>query len=58
MNLVFLFVVVLLYLSGLVMSLFVSHTGWILSLIGFFMLWIALILKGRLDLIDGKDTES
>ena len=58
MNLIFLFALLLLYLSGFVLSLFVSHAGWVLSLIAFVTMCIALLLKGRLDLFNGKDSES
>jgi len=58
MNLIFLFALLFLYISGLVISLFVSHTGWVLSVIAFFTMWTVFMLKGRLDLFDGKDSES
>lgn len=58
MNLVFMFSLLLLFVSGFVVSLFFSHSGWALSMLAFFTTWITFMLKGRMDIFKGKDTES
>ena len=55
MNLLLLFAVLLLYVSGLFVTLFISHIGGVLSLVAFFTMWIVLILRGSLGVFNESD---
>jgi hypothetical protein len=55
---IFLLTLFLLYIGGLMMVLFISPKGWILSLVAFFTMCVVLILKGRLDIFEGTNSEA
>ena len=46
---IFLFAILLLFAVGLVTALFISHSGWVLSLIAFLAFAIASLVKGNTD---------
>jgi hypothetical protein len=53
----FLFGVLLLYVSGFIVNIFVAHWGWNLSIAAFFITWIAVFLKPGL-LKEANDTKT
>ncbi len=56
MTRVFLFGLLLLYVGGLVVIIFISHSGWILSMTAFFITWFTLLLKP--GVFDGRNGET
>ena len=57
MGLIFLLTLLVLFVAGLVTTLFISHAGWGLSIVAFLAFAIASLLKGNVDkLVPSQDS--